>query len=604
MTAPALQERVEVETPELVVLSYDIAGVGSRVVAALVDLLIAALAFFGLVIFLIRTIAGTELADRADLATGWLLAIVALMQFALIWGYYVLFEALADGRTPGKRLMRLRVVRDGGYSITFGASATRNLLRLLDLQPGTLGSVGMLSMLLNKQGKRLGDIVAGTLVVREQILPPIASAPVRSRDAAPAVAAQAELTDAEFDVLDRFCERRAALDADRRSQFAEQLAERFARALVGAPQGTALAKVVWLHTQERAARARGAAVRSDKGAARERHAIVATNAPRWNAFANRLATAQRRGLRSLGEDGVREFVAEYRELTADLARLRTATRGGTSAELFYLNRLVAGAHNLLYRRRRIQVRQVVDFLAFTVPQEIRRSSSVIVLAAVLLFTPMMATAVAVARNPEAAQIFLPPAMLDRAEDGVRAAANDEGYVSVPSIYRPTMASQILTNNVQVAFLAFASGVTAGIMTCLVLVSNGLSIGAMFGLYHAKGIFGLIAAFVAPHGVLELFAICVAGGAGLLIGAGMLLPGDRTRRRAIVENARRAIVLVAGAAFLLSIAGPIEGFVSPIPWWPLDLKLIFSAVTALLLYLYLRNGTRVRSRPAPSVPDSD
>ena len=603
MTTPSLQERVEVETPELVVLSYDIAGVGSRVAAAVIDLLIVVVCSFALSLFAARMIEGLPSYANVERATGWALAVVALAQFIALWAYYVLFEALADGRTPGKRIMHLRVVRDGGLSVTFGASAVRNLLRLLDLQPGIAGATGIISMILNREGKRLGDIIAGTLVVREQVLAPLANAtPIA---AAPAAArAQAELTDAEFDVLDRFAERRAALDPERRAQFAAQLAQRFAAALVHAPEGTALAKVIWLHTAERTARAQGASVRSDVGAARERHAIVATNAPRWNAFAARLAVAQKGGLRSLGEQGVREFVAEYRELTADLARLRTATRGGASSELFYLNRLVSGAHNLLYRRRTIRPSQVVDFLLIAVPTEIRRSSSVVMLAAVLLFAPMIATGVTVARHPDAALIFLPPSMLDRAEEGVRAAERGDGYVDIPSVYRPTAASRILANNVQVAFNAFAAGATAGVLTCVVLVTNGLSIGAVLGLYESKGILSLIAAFIAPHGVLELFAICLAGAAGLLVGAGMLLPGDRTRRRAIVENARRAIVLVAGAALLLCIAGPIEGFISPIPWWPLELKLSFSAVTAVLLYVYLRQGARVRSRPAPSVPDTD
>lgn len=603
MTTPLLQERVEVETPELVVLSYDIAGVGSRVAAAIIDLLLVVVTSFALSLFAARMVEGLPSYANVERATGWALAVVALAQFIALWAYYVLFEALADGRTPGKRLMHLRVVRDGGLSVTFGASAVRNLLRLLDLQPGIAGATGIISMILNREGKRLGDIIAGTLVVREQVLAPLANAtPVAAATAA--ARAQAELTDAEFDVLDRFAERRAAIDPERRAQFAAQLAQRFAAALVNAPEGTALAKVIWLHTAERTARAQGASVRSDVGAARERHAIVATNAPRWNAFAARLAVAQKGGLRSLGEQGVREFVAEYRELTADLARLRTATRGGASSELFYLNRLVSGAHNLLYRRRTIRPAQVLDFLLVAVPTEIRRSSSVVMLAAVLLFAPMIATGVTVARHPDAALIFLPPSMLDRAEEGVRAAERGDGYVDIPSVYRPTAASRILANNVQVAFNAFAAGATAGVLTCVVLVTNGLSIGAVLGLYESKGILSLIAAFIAPHGVLELFAICLAGAAGLLVGAGMLLPGDRTRRRAIVENARRAIVLVAGAALLLCIAGPIEGFISPIPWWPLELKLSFSAVTAVVLYVYLRQGARVRSRPVPSTPDSD
>ena len=598
-----LGERVDVETPELVVVSYDLAGVGSRMNAAIIDYLVCL--FLIIVVAVLGTAAmPRDLVARArpDEFGGWAIAILIMAQFVVLWGYYVLFEALADGRTIGKRIMRLRVVRDGGLSVDFGTSAVRNLVRIIDMQPGFTYVVGILTMILNKQGKRLGDIVSGTIVVREELMPPLAAAAAAPPTARTSVRVQAELTEPEFTLLERFVERRAELDAARRAAFVAQLSERFASHLQRDPDGTALARLLRLHAGERAARDQGAAVRRDTGAARERHAIVASNAPRWAAFAGRLATAQKGGLKSLGEQGVREFVQEYRELTADLARLRTATLGGESRELFYLNRLVSSAHNLLYRRRSIRPEAAVRYLFVTVPQEIRRSSNVIMLAALLLFVPMAVTGVAVARDPDAAVAFLPPQMFDRAEAGVRAAREGEGYVDVPSLYRPTMASGIIANNIQVAFMAFAAGITAGLLTCFVLVSNGLSIGAVLGLYFSKGIGSLIIAFIAPHGVLELTAICIAGGAGLLLGAACIIPGDRTRRRALVENGRRSITLVAGATFLLVGAGIIEGFVSPIPWWPLELKLMVSAVTALLLYAYLRQGGTLRARPVPSAPD--
>ena len=598
-------DRVEVETPELVVVSYDLAGVGSRMNAAIIDYAICLLLIVGVVVLGASAMPRDLVARaRADQITGWVIAILIMAQFAVLWGYYVLFEALADGRTIGKRIMRLRVVRDGGLAVDFGASAVRNLMRIIDMQPGFTYVVGIVSMILNKQGKRLGDIASGTIVVREELVPPIAAAAVVAAPVRTTVRVQAELSEPEFTLLERFVERRSELDAVRRATFVEQLSERFAPYLKSDTDGTMLARLLRLHAAERAARDHGASVRRDTGAARERHAIVASNAPRWAAFAGRLATAQKGGLQTLGEQGVREFVQEYRELTADLARLRTATAGGESREVFYLNRLVSAAHNLLYRRRSIRPDAAVRYLFFTVPQEIRRSSNVIALAALLLFVPMAVTGVAVVRDPDAAVAFLPPQMFDRAEAGVRAAREGGGYVDVPSLYRPTMASGIIANNIQVAFMAFASGITAGLLTCFVLFSNGLSIGAVLGLYVSKGIGSLIIAFIAPHGVLELTAICIAGGAGLLLGSAFIIPGDRTRRRALVENGKRSIALVTGATFLLVGAGIIEGFISPIPWWPLEIKLAVSAVTALLLYAYLRQGAAVRARRAPSVPDID
>ena len=164
----------------------------------------------------------------------------------------------------------------------------------------------------------------------------------------------------------------------------------------------------------------------------------------------------------------------------------------------------------------------------------------------------------------------------------------------------------MTNNVQVTFAAFAGGLTAGLLTIVLLVLNGISLGSVVGLYASKGIATLLLAFVAPHGVLELFAICVAGGGAFLIAAGLLLPGPRSRSRAIVENGRRAIRLIAASTFLLVIAGTLEGFVSPIEWWPIEGKLAVSGLTPLFLVMYLRGGRvtpHARTTEATSEPEA-
>jgi len=294
-------------------------------------------------------------------------------------------------------------------------------------------------------------------------------------------------------------------------------------------------------------------------------------------------------MKHCGEEAVRTVFREYRELTSDLARLRTATRGRTANEVFYLNRLVAGAHNLLYRRRSIALRRVGEFFFDDAPREIRASALPILLAATLLFLPAGIAYTAIVRDPGKALAFVGPAMLDRAERGVRSAKNGEGYIRDPQLFRPVMATGIITNNVQVAFAAFAFGITAGLFTVWILLTNGISLGAVSGLYASKGIGTLLLAFVAPHGVLELSAIAISGGAGFLLAAGMLVPGNRTRRTALIENGKRAITLVGGATLLLVVAGMIEGFVSPIEWWPLEGKLAVSGATAVGLYLYLRLG---------------
>ena len=233
------------------------------------------------------------------------------------------------------------------------------------------------------------------------------------------------------------------------------------------------------------------------------------------------------------------------------------------------------------------------------PSEVRRSATPILLAAAFLFVPAAISFTAVVRNPSVAPTFIPTGMLDRAEQGVERARKHTGYIPDPEVFRPVMASRIIANNVQVTFAAFAFGITAGIGTLTLLMLNGISLGGVFGLYQSKGIISLLLAFVAPHGVLELSAICIAGGAGLLIASGLLLPGDMTRREALAANSRRAIRLIAASSLLLVVAGSLEGMVSPIPTWPLWLKLMVSATTLLALISYLRGGIP-RSAPARPV----
>ncbi|MFI5248394.1 MAG: stage II sporulation protein M [Gemmatimonadales bacterium] len=582
--AETLDQRVDVETPEQVVLSYTIAGIASRGAAALIDYAVLS------VMMLLLVLALVPFASRLR-SMAWPLAIFTVVAFCIYWGYYVLFEGLWDGQTPGKRQLGLRVVRDGGYSITFGASAVRNLVRFIDMQPGVVFgaySIGILSAVLSRSGKRLGDYAAGTIVVRERAVtissgdsPPV-SAGIASE---PAGALAAALTDDEYALLDRYMARRNSLDVNRRAQFAEQLAVRFRDRLPGV-SGSDSAVLATLYEHERAARARGAAGRSGTGAAREQNAIVAAGAARWRDFATMLTIAQHRGLGSMSEAEVSAFVARYRELAGDLARLQTASKGREIDSVFYLSRLVAGGHNLLYRDRRLTATAAREYLTILVPRELRRSALPIGIAALLLFGPTAISWVAVVRDPDVAKQFLPQSMLDRASGGVERARKHEGYIADFGELRPLAATGIMTNNINVTYLAFAGGILGGLGTVAALVFNGIQFGGVLGLYQHYGILPLIFAFVAPHGVLELSAIAIAGGGGLLIASALLLPGAMTRREALVIRGRRAIRLIAASTLILVVAGTLEGFVSPIPWWSLNQKLLVSGLTALALALYV------------------
>jgi uncharacterized membrane protein SpoIIM required for sporulation len=182
-------------------------------------------------------------------------------------------------------------------------------------------------------------------------------------------------------------------------------------------------------------------------------------------------------------------------------------------------------------------------------------------------------------------------MIDRAERGVARAREGKGYIAVEEAERPAMASAIIANNVTVTYMVFAMGITAGVVTVMQLVYNGVAMGAAVGLYESKGIARLILTFVVPHSVLELSAICIAGGGGLLIASALLLPGARTRREALVVQGRRAVKLIAAATLFLLVAGSIEGLISPRDDWPLSWKLAVAGASAVLAGLYVGSGGR-------------
>jgi len=590
--APIVAQQVDIETPEQVVLSYTLAGVGARAAAAIIDFLaISALIIsFFLSMSLLAKLRPTGPHPTPEESSTWVLAIASLIMFSLEWGYYVLFEALWDGQTPGKRLLHIRVVQDGGYSVSFGASAVRNIARIIDGQPGFLYGVGVIAAVFNRSGKRLGDMMAGTFVVQERIerAPVVPDVTVESSTSVPVMAA---LSAGEYDVLERFLSRSASLAPERLHVLAENLALSLAAHL---PHETApvLDRLRMLYASERDARARGLAPRGAKGAARERHALVARSSVRWSGFATKLRDAQRRGLRHMSEAEVSDFVAQYREIATDLARLTTASKGAPSDAVFYLSRLVAGGHNLLYRQRAITARAAVRFVTVNVPREVRRSWGYIAIAALALFGPMAITYQAVVNDPLLSESLLPPGMIDRANEGVaRAKKGDRTYVEIKSFMRPLEASQIISNNIQVTYTVFIFGITFGLGTLLMLVTNGVSIGAALGLYQSKGILVQIGEFVLSHSVFELSAICIAGAGGLLIARALLVPGRNTRGEALVIYGRRAIRLITVSTMLLLVAGTIEGLISPRTDISLTVKIAIASACAVVLLLYCLIGGR-------------
>ena len=159
------EETLDIQTPENVAFGYQVAGIGSRFLATLVDTLLIVILQIVVIMVLLLVLSGFDLLGESIAA--WVFAVLGIVGFIFFWGYYIFFEMLWNGQTPGKRWVGLRVIRADGTPITVSESFIRNLTRLVDFLPAMYG-LGIISMFLDKQSRRLGDLAAGTLVVHDR----------------------------------------------------------------------------------------------------------------------------------------------------------------------------------------------------------------------------------------------------------------------------------------------------------------------------------------------------------------------------------------------------------------------------------------------------
>ena len=225
------EDRISVATPEGVTLEVTLAGVGSRFVAGVIDQLLR----WSVLLALVTLLAILEVSIGNGLTGAGVVAII-IGVFFVQFGYDVLFETLASGRTPGKRWTGLRVVKKGGTPVGFLASALRNILRIVDSLPGFY-LVGILSVMFTANNQRLGDLAAGTIVVRERrqstALPAAAAVPAPADSALYDVSA---VSAEELATARRFLARRPTLTPEARDRLARDMATRLGPKVVGPPR--------------------------------------------------------------------------------------------------------------------------------------------------------------------------------------------------------------------------------------------------------------------------------------------------------------------------------------------------------------------------------
>lgn len=305
--------------------------------------------------------------------------------------------------------------------------------------------------------------------------------------------------------------------------------------------------------------------------------------PEWERLDNTTKRGSR-GLARLSGSEITDVINSYLRVASHLAEVQTRYRDERLER--YLNAIVSQAHAAIYGAKPASVRGFASYFGTRYRQAIAETRPYILLMAALLVAVALVTTLWIAMSREAQAGLIPAA----ARETIRRATGERRG---PGLNPGTLSSLILLNNVRVAFLSFALGITLGIGTAYIVIQNSLLIGSLAGAYHAAGQAGAFWSLILPHGILELVAICISAGAGLRMGWALIDPKDRSRGEALADEARGAVLVIVGVIPAFIVAAIIEGFLTGTPLLPAWLEISIGAITAAA-YVVLLFG--VQSRP--------
>lgn len=308
---------------------------------------------------------------------------------------------------------------------------------------------------------------------------------------------------------------------------------------------------------------------------------IAKRRENWQQLEELLMQIEEKGVRSLNAAQAQMFGRLYRRTAADLAVVQAQI---ASYELeSYLNTLMARSFPVMYRQQKRTWRRTLSVLWEAVPSLLRRTATVHLLAMSIFMGSGLFGFLAYSMDSQAA-FFFRPGGVEKLERSLQRSEKMGAVIS--SSVAPVFATKIMTNNIQVCFLAFALGLTFGIGTFLLLWMNGLLLGTYAAVAHKYGVGTLFWSYILPHGIIELTAIFMAGGAGFLLAKALWFPGEKRRRDALREQGRAAIQVVLAIIPMLIVAGLIEGFVTPAGGLGAAAKLLFALATVPPLLIFL------------------
>jgi len=293
----------------------------------------------------------------------------------------------------------------------------------------------------------------------------------------------------------------------------------------------------------------------------------------WEELKQLTEILDKKGISTLKPKQLRRFLYLFRRASHHLAYSRTHFQ--ESDIVPYLNSLIGRAHNHIYAVRKSNLSGIFKYFKIEFPKQVKIFHPYILAAFLIFMIGFVLSLTLVTINPENASYFLPQSMIENINWDMD---SNEAWDY------PLMSSIIMVNNISVSFKAFVLGITLGIGTIYVLFYNGAILGALTGLVYIFGNPVHYWSLILPHGIIELTAIFISGGAGLILARSILIPREYSRRHSIIKGAKEAVSLVFGVILMLVIAGIIEGFFTPLAISP-SVKLVFALATAVGLMLY-------------------